>query len=250
MKNFTHVDARSVHGAVGMLDADACILAGGTDLLGRMKLGITTPEKLVNIKTIPDMNIISFDEEHGLSLGALATLDSIYENRTVQKRYPLLAKAISLAASPQLRNAATIGGNMAQEPRCWYFRGSFDCWLKGGERCLAQNGENEQHAIFGEGPCHSVHPSDPAVALCALKAEVLISGPGGERSLPVEDLFQSPHEGARRLTVLQTSEMITEVRIPVPVFTSRGNYIKAMERKAWSFALASVAALVNLDGDG
>ena len=146
------------------------------NILGRMKLGIASPDVLINLKTLPDMNFIRFDNADGLRVGALATLDDLFENRDVQKHYPVLAESIRLAASPQLRNAATIGGNLMQHSRCWYYRGRFDCWLKGGDVCYAKTGENEHHAIFGGGPCYSVHLSDPAVALCALEAEVQLYG--------------------------------------------------------------------------
>lgn len=249
MKRFEHVNAASTAGAVRLLGANgrARPIAGGTDLLSMMKLGIAAPERLVNLKTIPGLDGISFDEIGGLRLGALATLDAIAGHDEVRARYPLLAEAISLAASPQLRNQGTIGGNLAQDSRCWYYRGPFHCWLKGGETCDAKDGENTNHAIFGGGPCYTVHPSDPAPALVALGAEVRIVGPQGERTLALEQLFQTPRDGARRLTALGPSEIVAEIRVPPPAPNSRGNYLKAMERKVWAFALASVAVQVGFD---
>ncbi len=250
MRHFEHVNATSVAGAVSLLarDGRASPIAGGTDLLTRMKLGIARPERLVNLKTIRELDRIDFNGA-GLDLGALVTLDAIAADPAVRERYPLLVRAIEVAASPQLRNAGTIGGNLAQASRCWYYRGRFDCWLKGGEVCYARDGENSRHAIFGGGPCYTVHPSDPAPALIALGAAVSTAGPKGERTRPLEELFQVPGEDSRRLAVLEAGELITGVHLPAPAPGSRGTYLKAMERKVWEFALASVAALLVFEGD-
>ena len=178
MRNFEHINARSAAGAVKLLvDTHSFPIAGGTDLLTQMKSGIAVPDRLVNLKTIPGLSDIKYDGEDGLELGSLATLDSIMTDSNVKKSYPVLQQAISLAASPQLRNFGTIGGNLVQATRCWYYRGPFNCWLKGGELCYARNGENSHHAIFGAGACNSVQPSDPAIALVALAADVSIAGP-------------------------------------------------------------------------
>ncbi len=251
MKSFEHVNAVSPAGAVRLLGSDGRSrpIAGGTDLLTELKLGIIAPDRLVNLKTIPGLDEIRYDEASGLRLGALVTLDAIAASEVVRARYPALFQAVSLAASPQLRNAGTIGGNLVQDSRCWYYRGPFRCWLKGGEVCYARDGENAYHAIFGGGPCYTVHPSDPAPALVALQAEARVVGPSGERVLPLEQLFQRPREDARRLTALEPAELIVEVRAPTPPPGSRGTYLKAMDRQVWAFALASVAAQLVLDGD-
>jgi len=250
MKSFEHVNATSAAGAVSLLAAKetARPIAGGTDLLTQMKLGIVEPDRLVNLKTISRLNSITSGET-SLRIGALATLDSIGSNNVVREIYPALARAIEVAASPQLRNSGTIGGNLAQGSRCWYYRGQFHCWLKGGDVCQAKDGENSHHAIFGGGPCYAVHPSDPAPALVALGAEASIVGPKGERTIPLEDLFQLPHEGSRQLTTLEPQEIITGVRVPAPAEGSKGTYLKAMERKVWAFALVSVALQLVMDGD-
>jgi xanthine dehydrogenase YagS FAD-binding subunit len=186
---------------------------------------------------------------NGLNIGALANLDTIANNSVVRVQYPALIKAIEVTASPQLRNSGTVGGNLAQGPRCWYYRGQFQCWMKGGERCYARNGENSHHAIFGNGRCNQVHPSDLAPVLIALGAEINIEGIRGRRTIPLSDLFQIPHEGSRQLTILDPGEIITMIHLPTPVSGSRSTYFKAMERKVWSFALASVAVqLVIEDG--
>lgn len=250
MKAFEHVNATSAAGVPALLGQDgrARPMAGGTDLLTELKLGIIAPDRLVNLKTIPGLDEIRFDESNGLRLGALATLMAIGDNPVVQERYPMLAQAILRAASPQLRNMGTIGGNLNQHSRCWYYRGPFHCWLKGGQMCYARDGENAHHAILGGMPCNTVQPSDPATALIALGAEVRVMGQGGERTLPLEQFFQLPKVGSRMLTVLAPAEIVTEIAVPVPAAGSRGTFLKAMDRQVWAFALASVAALLTLDG--
>jgi xanthine dehydrogenase YagS FAD-binding subunit len=249
VRPFVHVNAASIKRAVALLSANESsrIIAGGTDLIPELKLGIAAPERLVGIKTIPGLNAIRFDASGGLKLGAVATLNAAAENASVRERYPLLFQAISSAATLQLRNVGTIGGNLGQHSRCWYYRGRFHCWLKGGTICYAAAGENGRHVLFGGGPCHSVHPSDVAPALVALKATVRIAGEGGDRTLPVEDIFQRPKEGDRNMLRLAPSDIMLEVNVPVPAAETRGTYRKAMERQVWTFASVSVAAQLHLE---
>ena len=244
MKNFEHVNAASVAEAIKMLASSpgSRPIAGGTDLLTQMKSAIVQPARLVNLKTITGLDRINFDEENGLEIGALATLDEIAANEEVKVRYPVLHKAISAAASPQLRNFGTIGGNLVQGSRCWYYRGPFHCWLKGGDKCYAREGENSHHAIFAGAACNTVQPSDPASALVALGAEVTIAGQRRKYTIPLEQLFQRPEKDSRQLTVLKPGEIIVLITVPVPAGGGRGTYVKAMDRRAWAFALASVAA--------
>ena len=250
MNNFEHADATTIADAISLLasNGSSVPIAGGTDLLTQIKLGLIKPGRLVNLKTIPGLDLITV-VNNGLNIGALANLDTIANNSVVRGQYPALIKAIEVTASPQLRNSGTVGGNLAQGPRCWYYRGQFQCWMKGGERCYARNGENSHHAIFGNGRCNQVHPSDLAPVLIALGAEINIEGIRGRRTIPLSDLFQIPHEGSRQLTILDPGEIITMIHLPTPVSGSRSTYFKAMERKVWSFALASVAVqLVIEDG--
>jgi xanthine dehydrogenase YagS FAD-binding subunit len=250
MKNFSHVNAGSVEEAIRLLGVDRSrAIAGGTDLLTLMKPEIVAPDHLVNLKSIPGMDYVRFEKNDGLRIGALATLSEIMVNKTVREQYPLLVRAISVSASPQLRNRGTIGGNLNQAPRCWYYRGQFHCWLKGGQICYAREGQNAHHAIFQGGPCYAVHPSDPAPALVALGAQARIVGPDGERNLPLEELFQAPRTDSRRLTILKPWEIVTELLLPVPSPGSRGIYLKAMERRVWAFAQVGVALQVALDGE-
>jgi xanthine dehydrogenase YagS FAD-binding subunit len=250
MNNFEHADATSVAEAISLLGSNgsSVAIAGGTDLLTQIKLGLIKPGRLVNLKTIPDLDLITL-VNNGLNIGALAKLDTIANNKVVQEQYPVLIQAIEVTASMQLRNSGTVGGNLAQGPRCWYYRGQFHCWMKQGELCYARNGENSHHAIFGNGRCNQVHPSDLAPVLIALGAEINIEGIRGRRTIPLSDLFQIPHESRRQLTILDPGEIITSVHLPAPVPGSRSTYLKARERKVWAFALASVAAqLVIEDG--
>jgi len=250
MNNFEHANATSIAEAVNLLvsNRDSVPIAGGTDLLTQIKLGLIKPGRLVNLKTIPGLDSVIFDDA-GLNIGALTKLEVIAGDKKVQKEYPAITKALEVIASPQLRNSGTIGGNLAQGSRCWYYRGQFHCWMKQGERCYARNGENSNHAIFGNGRCNQVHPSDLAPVLIALGAKISIEGNRDQRTIPLSDLFQIPHEGSRQLTTLDPGEIITGVHLPVPVPGSRNTYLKAMERKVWAFALASVAVqLVIEDG--
>jgi xanthine dehydrogenase YagS FAD-binding subunit len=226
------------------------LLAGGTDLLTLMKSDIVAPSLLVDIKRLEDLprGIQATDGE--LVIGALTTLSEIEHDPAIRQRYPVLAEAVGQAATPQLRNMATIGGNLLQRPRCWYFRDRlFQCWLKGGTECHARDGENQHHAILGESPCVAVHPSDAAAALMALGASVRLRGPSGERTIAVEELFAEPTEQHRTETTLQDGEILLDVRVPAPAANSRSVYLKAMDRKVWAFALVGVAAVLQVDGD-
>jgi xanthine dehydrogenase YagS FAD-binding subunit len=257
MRPFAYGNASTVEDAVRALDEGCRPLAGGTDLIGLMKKGLAGPERLVNLKTIPELRGIEKDEE-GWHIGALTTLsDLVKVDAGAQPgELAVLSQAAIASATPQLRHAATIGGNLLQRPRCWYFRNPLiHCWLKGGERCFAAAGRNRYHAILGGGVCHFVHPSDPAVALLALGAQITLVGPEGSRSLDVADFFRKPRQrnGSNALsgeTLVETSELVTSLRIPVPPEGSRGAFAKVAERAAWDFALVSTAVQVSFEGDG
>jgi len=224
-------------------------LAGGTDLLTLMKADVASPERLVDVKQLPELTARIADLPEGLVMEALTTLAEIETSSVVQGRYTALAQAAGLAATPQLRNMATIGGNLLQRPRCWYFRSPhYQCWLKGSDACPAKDGENQQHAIFGDGPCYAVHPSDPAVALLALDAEVQLRGRGGERMVALADFFTSPTNEHRTETVMERDEILLFIRVPRLPDGITSVYLKAMDRKVWEFALVSVAVAMRLDG--
>lgn len=247
MKPFDYDRPASLAQALAALAQDSRPLAGGTDLLTLMKADLEAPRRLVDVMALLPRAI-----EHGAGgagIGAAATLADLELDAGVRSRYAALAEAAALAASPQLRNAATIGGNLLQRPRCWYFRNArIDCWLKGAERCPAREGENRAHALFGGGPCCAVHPSDPAAALLAFDAEARLAGRSGERWLALERLFALPQPARRSETVLGAQELLLELRLPAPPAGTRSTYLKAMDRKAWSFALAGVAAALAVSG--
>lgn len=254
MRPFTYASPRSLAEAVAFLadSGDGAIkaLAGGTDLLTLMKADLLAPSALVDIKRLAELDDRVEDGPEGLTIGALATLAQIEEDPFIIARYPALAEAAALAATPQLRNMATIGGNLLQRPRCWYFRNPrVHCWLKGGEECFARGGENQHHALFDVSPCVAVHPSDPAAALLALDASVRLHGAAGERELPLAELFAPPVADRRTETVIAGDEIITAIRIPPHAVGARSTYLKAMERKVWAFALVGVAAVIQVADD-
>jgi len=250
MNDFTYLQPTSLKQATGWLkDGNGAAMpnGGGTDLLDLMKNRIATPSYVVNLKSVPDLNTIRINDS-GLELGALVTLTEIAEHPDILKHYTVLAEAAGAVASPQLRNVGTIGGNLCQRPRCWYFRGDFDCLRKGGDLCYAMDGQNKHHCIVGGGPCYYVHPSDPAVALMALGASVTIQGPKSQRTIPLESFFVLPDEDVTRETVLQPGEVVTAVKVPAPTPGTVSHYVKFTERAAWDFAVVSVAAVLHHDG--
>ena len=228
---------------------EALAIAGGTDLLGEVKEGIVSPATLISLAAIPELQGIELDS-HGLTIGAATTLAEIEGRADIAEGYPLLSQAISSVATPQVRNVGTIGGNLCQRPRCWYYRSTlFDCRKKGGSICFAVEGESKYHAIIGAADCHIVHPSDVAVALVSLNADVFLVGPDGRRQLKIMDFF---HDGAADVTsenVLRPGEILESIKIPAPLDSQRSAYIKAKERLAMDFALSSVAAVLEVRSD-
>lgn len=220
--------------------------SGGTDALGLLKNEIVSPENLINLKRISGLNGTEYEEGKGLSIGALVTIDEIAENPLIAKKYTVLSEAASKIASPQLRNVGTLGGNLNQRPRCWYFRKDFDCIRKGGYVCFAVMGENKYHCILGGGPCYIVHPSDMAVALSVLDASIEIYSGKDFRTIPVKDFFVLPRVNTRKENVLQPGEIVTKVIVPAQNVIS--GYYKFMERDVWDFAVVSVALAVNVSG--
>jgi xanthine dehydrogenase YagS FAD-binding subunit len=255
VRPFAYVRPTSLDDAVASLgEADSLTpngtraLAGGTDLLPLMKADLIAPERLVDIKRLAELGDQIEEMPDGLRLGALTTLDQIEQSAVIQERYAALAEAAALAATPQLRNMATIGGNLLQRPRCWYFRHPHvACWLKGGDSCPAREGENQLHTLFDVSPCVAAHPSDPATALLALDASVRLRGRTSERELPLADFLAPPTEERRTETVIAGDELLISVHIPSDT-ASRSTYLKAMERKAWAFALVGVAVSVRMEG--
>jgi xanthine dehydrogenase YagS FAD-binding subunit len=245
IKNFAYVKAGSVAAAVKALSTKGSLIhAGGTDLLGCLRENLMPAEKIISIGGIKEMQGISARPDGGLRIGALTTLAEVSINPAINERYAVLAQAASRAASPQLRNQGTIGGNLCQRPRCWYFRGDFPCFRKGGNECFALQGENQFHAIFNNGACFYVHPSDTAVALTALQAQVVAVKPSGTRTIRIENFFVTPEEDITRETVLAANEIVTEIRLPASAVNTRSSYRKIGTRQAWDFASVSVAVVL------
>lgn len=227
-------------------DGNAYWFAGGTDLVPKIKTALARPTRLVNLKEIKELHSISESDE-GLRIGSLVTLTELAENRAVREHYRVLSEACALAASPQLRNMATIGGNLNQDSRCSYYRGAYPCWLKGGQICYMREGENREASIVGYHECVHVHPSDPANALVALDAKIITRAKSESREIPAMDFFRAPADGDRRMNVLQPGEVIAEIRLPrFP--NSRSTYLKAMDRAVWTFVLVSAAVRLDFDG--
>ncbi|MFP4532808.1 MAG: FAD binding domain-containing protein [Desulfobacterales bacterium] len=251
LPQFSYVRPDSLKDTVKHLNAKgAAVHAGGTDLIGCLREGIMDVDKVVSLSALPDLKQIKETADGGLLIGALATITEVSENPLVQKKYPGLARGASEVASPQLRNQGTIGGNLCQKPRCWYYRGEFDCLRKGGDTCYALAGEHQFHAIFGHDRiCIITHPSDTAPPLVAFAAKVRTMGPDGKRTILVEDLHVLPKKNPQAETVLKPGEVITHIELPRPPANLRSAYRKVRARRSWDFALAGVALALEMDGD-
>ncbi len=248
MKNFSYINAGSVAAAIRTLSTKGSILhAGGTDLLGCMHDEIVLVERVVSISGLKELKGISAQPDGGLKIGALTTISEVATNASIAEKAAVLAQAATEVASPQLRNQGTIGGNICQRPRCWYFRGDFHCARKGGDICYAMDGENQYHAIFGGGPCFFVHPSDTAVALVALQAQLAIAGPAGNKMIKIEDFFVGPDKSIQKENILAPNEIVTAIHLPPVSGRARSSYRKIRARRAWDFALASVGLVLQFE---
>jgi xanthine dehydrogenase YagS FAD-binding subunit len=248
VKAFAYVNAANEKEAVAALAAErgtVLPIAGGMDLLGLMKDYIAQPERIVNVKNLD--RTIRKTSDGGLRIGAAITLTELAAHADAAKLYPAFVQAAAEVGTPQIRNAGTIGGNLNQRPRCWYFRNEeFNCLKKGGSRCFAVDGENEYHAIIGGGPCHIVHPSSLAVPAIALEAKFRIVGPTGEREVAAADYYQTPDRNIYGETVLAPNELLTHVTLPPPGAVKSATYeIRFKQSHDWPLAVASVALSMN-----
>jgi len=245
LPTFTFVKPASIGEAVRELStAGAQAHAGGTDVLGCLRDRVSAASKLVSLTGLAELRGVGETPSGGLRIGALTTLSEIAAHPLVKLRYAALAAAAGAAASPQLRNQGTIGGNLCQRPRCWYFRGDFPCARKGGDTCFAKEGENRLHAIFGGDVCVMVHPSDTAPALTALGASVRVVGPRGSRTVPLDEFFVPPSKDYKRETVVEPGEIVTDVLLPASPEGAASTYRKLRARGAWDFALSGAAVMV------
>ena len=248
MKSFRYISANTVQEAVALLKdykGKVKLIAGGTDLLGILKDRILPdyPEVLIDIKTISGLGYIEEDAE-GLRIGALVRLADLTKSPLVRKRYKVLAEAAEAAASPQIRNMGTLGGNICQDVRCCYYRypdqigGRILCLRKGGQKCFAVQGDNRYHAIFGRDACLAVCPSDTAIALSALDARIKIVSTNGDRVIPFNDFYRT------RGNVLESDDIVTEIQVAQVPDRAKQKFTKVRSRKSVDFAIASVASIV------
>jgi xanthine dehydrogenase YagS FAD-binding subunit len=249
MNQFVLADCTTETGALSQLHDGAVVKAGGVDLLDLMKNGVVTPPKLVNIRNISGMRGIHQDA-HGLTIGALATLTEIGEHPAIQKHYAILSDACGNAATPHIRNMATLGGNLLQQNRCWYFRSEdFQCLKKGKDTCFAFDGWNQYHAIFDNGTCPSVAPSSAAVALLGLNASVeLTSAKKGKRLVAIKDFYVQPDVNPMTRTVIAPDELLTAIIIPKPASGTRSAYQKYGEKQSFDWAIADAGVVLEMDG--
>jgi xanthine dehydrogenase YagS FAD-binding subunit len=250
MPPFSYVRPKSLEETFRHLSTgNARIHAGGTDLLGCLHDGVFTAEKVVSISRLDELQDIEPMNNGSLRIGALVSVNDVANHPLLKERYPALVQAAREVASPQLRNQGTIGGNLCQKPRCWYYRGDFHCIRKGGGRCFAEVGENQYHCILGGDGCFIVHPSDMAPALMAYEAQIMIAGAGGTKTVPVEKFFVLPGQDITRETILEAGEVVIAVLLPRPAQGLRSSYRKVRARGSWDFALAGVALALRFSGD-
>jgi xanthine dehydrogenase YagS FAD-binding subunit len=223
-------------------------ISGGTDLLVSIEEGFVSASAVVDLRGIAGSDRIERTADGGLRIGGSARIRDIANDPQVREAFPCLANACDVVGTPALREMGTIGGNLCQRPRCWYLRRGISCYKSGGDSCPAKDGENQYHAILDGGPCYIVHPSDPAVALTALDAQVEISGRGTPRLVAISDFYVLPTQRLDHETILQPGEFVSAVVLP-----GQGGgkqvYVKLMQRGAWDFALVSCAAIKRMNGD-
>jgi xanthine dehydrogenase YagS FAD-binding subunit len=249
MNRFEWVDAASVEGALAQLAPNVVPKAGGVDLLDMAKERLVSPARLVNLRNIPGLDRIEGGAGKGLELGPLVTLARLDADPRVRAGYAALADAALQAATPQIRNMATLGGNLLQRPRCWYFRSEdFHCRKKGGETCFALDGENQFHAIFGNTLCAIVHPSAAAGPLVAHGARIELTSKKGAREIVLEEFFVAPATDVLRENVLAPDELLTAIRIPALAPGTRSAYVKLKQKESFDWPLADVSVVLELDG--
>lgn len=244
MQAFEYASPASVKEAVGMLSAnwgEASVLAGGTDLISAMKDYIDSPKRVINIKGIKELSGIS-KAANGLRIGAVVTLDELAASPLIRTEYPALLQAALGVSSPQIRNMGTVGGDLCQRPRCWYFRQGLGLLAMKDGRSLVPEGENKYHAIFPAPPAYFVNPSSLAPALIALGAKVKITGPNGPREVGVEQLFAAPSSASGRELTLAANEIVTEVIVPSGRGIRNSTYeVRQKEALDWPLSAAAVA---------
>ncbi len=254
MTPFTYTCPKTVDDALRAFTQppEAKFIGGGTNLLDLMKMGVERPAQLIDLNQLP---LTAIEERNGgVRIGALVSNTAAANHELIRTRYPVLSQAILAGASPQLRNMATMAGNLLQRTRCYYFYDPSysECNKRvPGSGCAALQGYNRIHAILGQSEqCIAVHPSDMCVALAALDAEIQVKGPNGERSIPMTEFHRLPGNTPQTETNLHTGELITAIDLPAISYGRRSYYLKARDRHSYAFALVSVAAILDVDADG
>jgi len=258
MRTFSNSNPRDLKQAVALASnarrdgKSVSFAGGGSDLLGMVKERIVNPDVLIHlggIKGLDTVQVINGPESKSgtVRIGGQITLDSLSRHPLIISRYAVLAEAAASVATPQIRNAGTLAGNVCQRPWCWYFRNGFPCYKAGGNQCFSVTGENHFHAIFGGGPSFIVHPSDTAPALVALDAKFRIVGPSGERTLAAADFFTLPKQNAARENALNDDEVLASIELPES--HTRSTYHKVLDREAWTHAVVSAAIVLEMDKD-
>jgi xanthine dehydrogenase YagS FAD-binding subunit len=244
MKNFNWAEPQTIEQAMALLskgDGKAVLMAGGTDLLTEIKEGVAAPETVIDLKTVQGLAYIAKEKE-AVRIGALTTVADLAADQAIKTDYPGLHQAAMSLATPQLRHVGTVGGNLCQRPRCWYYRDvQVVCRKKGGSQCYAFRGRNKYHAIFGGGICHIVYPSDLAPILIASDALAVISSPRGDKTIPLAEFYSLPTKNVRRENILAGDELLREIRLPQAKKGEKSAYVKFRERGTWDFALVSAA---------
>jgi xanthine dehydrogenase YagS FAD-binding subunit len=228
---------------------DAWIMAGGLDSFDWLKDRIKKPKVLVDLSGIDEMRGVR-ESNNGVEIGAMTTLTEIAHHPLIKSQYGVLAQAVEVVASPQIRNQGTLGGNVSQDTRCWYYRDGWPCYRAGGNICYADTpvGRNREHAIFGANRCIAVHPSDSVPALVALDAKFVIQTPKGEKTVDAEDYFVGPEIDITRLNIIQPGELLTAIRIPNTWAGAKFYFEKVRDRNVWDFPLMNVASAMKVSG--
>jgi xanthine dehydrogenase YagS FAD-binding subunit len=253
MPEFELFQPASTDDAVSLLaeyGSDAWVLAGGLDTFDWLKDRIKRPKVLIDLSQIPELRGVREADGGGIEIGAMTTLTEVVRDPTVISKFKLLADAAEAAASPQIRNQGTIGGNVSQDARCWYYRSGFPCYRAGGNICYADTpvGMNREHAILGADRCVAVSPSDSAPAMVALEAQMVIRSSRGERVLDAENYFTNPGIDITRMTVLKPDELLTAIRIPGTWAGTDFYFQKVRDRPVWNFPLVNVASAKVVNG--
>jgi xanthine dehydrogenase YagS FAD-binding subunit len=254
MPSFELYQPDSVEGAVDLLGRfgeDGWAMAGGNDSLDWFKDRIKRPKQVVDLTGIESMRGVRDLADGGIEIGALTTLSEVERSPAIQQRFNVLALAARRVASPQIRNSGTLGGNVSQDARCWYYRYGVNCYRAGGSTCYADTpeGQNREHCLWGASRCVAVSPSDTAPALVVLEARMVVAGPSGEKEVPAEQFFIGPDVNIRRMTVLEHGEVLTAIRIPSTWSGSRFYFEKVADRNVWDFPLVNVAAALTVNGE-